>query len=157
MQSIGAANGREAVRKNNNTTFYHFVRSQAAGGAQDSQDVDRNWIVSVDTLHMWSDRNSIRPYAKYRRREWPGSRSEKNKTALAMLGSHKTCKRPEWPPISNHPTVRFGFNLACDRIMIGSDRMQSYSIENGRESVRKKGICLAMVCEKSVSRFFFFL
>jgi hypothetical protein len=52
MQSIGAANGREAVREKNNTTFDHFVRSQAAGGAQDSQNVDRNRIVSVDTLHV---------------------------------------------------------------------------------------------------------
>jgi hypothetical protein len=51
MQSIGAANGREAVRKKN-TTFDHFVRSQAAGGAQDSQNVDRNQIVSVNTLHV---------------------------------------------------------------------------------------------------------
>jgi hypothetical protein len=51
MQSIGAANGREAVRKEK-TTFDHFVRSQAAGRAQDSQNVDRNRIVSVDTLHV---------------------------------------------------------------------------------------------------------
>jgi hypothetical protein len=36
----------------NNITFDHFVRSQAARGAQDSQNVDRNRIVSVDTLHV---------------------------------------------------------------------------------------------------------
>jgi hypothetical protein len=73
---------------------------------------------------------------------------------LAMLGSHKTCERPEWP-ILNHPTVSFGCNLACDRIMIGYDRMKSESIANGRESVRKKGIRLAMVCEKVFSGFSF--
>jgi hypothetical protein len=32
--------------------FDYFVRSQAAGGAQDGQNVARNLMVSVDTLHV---------------------------------------------------------------------------------------------------------
>jgi hypothetical protein len=49
MQSIGAANGWEAIRKKRKR---HFVRSQPAGGAQDSQKIDRNWIILVHTLHV---------------------------------------------------------------------------------------------------------
>jgi hypothetical protein len=52
MQSIGVANGREAVREKNKVTFDHFVRSQVAGGAQDGENVAQNWIFAVDTLHL---------------------------------------------------------------------------------------------------------
>jgi hypothetical protein len=146
---------REAVRKEIIQRFIMLCAPRQLGAHKIAKTLTETGLF-WSILCMWSDRNSIRPYANYRRREWPGSRSEKKKMALAMLGSHKTCERPEWP-ISNYPTVCFGCNLACDRIMIGSDGMQSYSVANGRESVRKKGIRLATVCEKSVSRFFFFL
>jgi hypothetical protein len=75
MQSISAANGQEVVRKKENGVD-HFVRSQAAGGAQDDENVSSQRIFSADTL-MWSDHDTIRPHAKYQRRKWPGSRSEK--------------------------------------------------------------------------------
>jgi hypothetical protein len=51
MQSISAANAREAVRKKENGV-HHFVRSQAAGGAQDDENVSNQLIVSADTLHV---------------------------------------------------------------------------------------------------------
>jgi hypothetical protein len=39
MQSISAANAWEAVRKKKENGVHHFVRSQAAGGAQDDENV----------------------------------------------------------------------------------------------------------------------
>jgi hypothetical protein len=36
------------------STLDHVVRSQAAGGGQDGQNVAINWIVLVDTLHYAS-------------------------------------------------------------------------------------------------------
>jgi hypothetical protein len=130
MQSIGAANGREAVRKKRIQRLI-ILRAPRQLGAHKIAKTSTETGLFRSILCMWSDCKSIRPYTKYRRREWPGSRSEKKKMALAMLSSHKTCERPEWP-ILNHPTVRFGCNLACDRIMMGSDRMQSDSVANGR-------------------------
>jgi hypothetical protein len=46
---------REQVKrrsKKKKVTFDHFVRSQAAGGAQDGQNVAQKWIFLVDTLHV---------------------------------------------------------------------------------------------------------
>jgi hypothetical protein len=37
-------------------------------------------------LCMWSDHDTIRPHAKYQRRERPGSRSEKKKRRLIIDG-----------------------------------------------------------------------
>jgi hypothetical protein len=55
----------------NKATFDHFVRSQAAGDAQDGQSVPQNWIFSVDTLHVvgiangpeavWKNKNNVLP------------------------------------------------------------------------------------------------
>jgi hypothetical protein len=39
-------------RSENKKMFDHFVRSQAAEGAQDGQNVARNLMVSVDSLHV---------------------------------------------------------------------------------------------------------
>jgi hypothetical protein len=75
MQSIGVANGQEAVRKN-------------------EYDV------------------------------WPFG---------ALAGAYEC---PKWP-ISCHLTGIFRCNFACDRIVIGSDHLQSCSFENEREAVRK--------------------
>jgi hypothetical protein len=66
-------------------------------------------------LCMWSDHNRIRPHAKYCYRERPGSRSE---TAFDhfVRSPADNWGHTRWP-ISHHPTVRFGCNLACGRIM----------------------------------------
>jgi hypothetical protein len=38
--------------KKKKAAFDHFVRSQAAGGAQDGQNVAQNWIFPVNTLRV---------------------------------------------------------------------------------------------------------
>jgi hypothetical protein len=59
---------RAISRSEKKKMFDHFVRSQAAGGAQDGQNAARNLI-------FFRRYSMIRPHAKYRRRERPGSRS----------------------------------------------------------------------------------
>jgi hypothetical protein len=44
--------GEKSRSEKKKATFDHFVRSQAAGGAPDGQNVAQNWIFSVDTLHV---------------------------------------------------------------------------------------------------------
>jgi hypothetical protein len=56
---------------------------------------------------------------------------------LAMFGAQKVCESQTWP-IYCHPARIFGYNFACDRIVIQSDHMQSCSVANGREDVQKK-------------------
>jgi hypothetical protein len=51
MQSISAANAREAVGKKEDGV-HHFVCSQAAGGTQDDENVSNQVIISADTLHV---------------------------------------------------------------------------------------------------------
>jgi hypothetical protein len=51
MQSISAANAREAVRKERKWRSSFCALLQAAGGAQDDENVSNQLIVSADTLH----------------------------------------------------------------------------------------------------------
>jgi hypothetical protein len=81
--------------ENKQATFDHFVRSQAAGGVKDGQNVAQNWIFSVDTLHVvgsYHDPNVCKVSAP----RIPGKPFGKMKTNFTMLGSHKTCERPKW-------------------------------------------------------------
>jgi hypothetical protein len=135
MQSISVANGREAVRKKIKRRLIILCAPRQLGAHKMAKMSPKTGYFR-STLCMWSDHTMIRPHEKYRRRERARIRSEKRKRCFTMLGSHKTCERPSWP-IYHQPTVRFGCNLACDRSMIGSDCMPSYSVASGLEAVRK--------------------
>jgi hypothetical protein len=76
MQSISAAKGQEVVRKKENGVD-HFVRSQAAGGAQDETKSSAASGSFPLILCMWSDHDRIQPHAKYQHCERLGSRSKK--------------------------------------------------------------------------------
>jgi hypothetical protein len=76
--------------KKKKTAFIILCAPRQLGAHKMTKTSATSWSFPL-ILCMWSDPIRIRPHAKYQRREWSGSRSEKKKTTFDHCGYFCFC------------------------------------------------------------------